>query len=236
MPECSPKPSHRARFQVFGPQPSPPPLVFANAQPRDRDCIVRATPPPPTTFLHRRFTRQIRNRATAARFWVLGPSPLPRFAFVNARGCRRLVRTTPLPPATCHHRFLTWKTRNRVTAALFRVVSPKHLPPACAIERPHKPPQPPHIPQPTTFSHRPPLPFPTALPKPSPSDSVSDFGPKPAASACASEHSTPAMPPPVHTHTHHFAPSSPITVSISTPKTEHHRLGFRNFGPGPFSF
>jgi hypothetical protein len=120
--------------------------------------------------------------------------------------------------------------------ARFRTFSPKPATLPCAIERPPKPPQPSHTPQPTTFFHHFLLPFPTALPKPSPSGSLSDLWAEtrhprlreqtqhPAAAAATS-----------YAPLYHLPISPPVPIYIGAPETEPQRLslGFCLQTPAP---
>src|SRR5882762_5542269 len=94
-------------------------------------------------------------------FGFLGPSPLPWLAFVNSQPYyhQHIIHTTPaLPPIALSHR-LPRHTRIRATTLGFRVFRPHPPPLARVCERPTLL-SPPHYPyHPSTFPHRPVMPF-----------------------------------------------------------------------------
>ena len=117
-----------ARFRIFDPNP----LLashFANARPHHHHYLVCTTTPPLRNVPHRRFTRHTRNRATAARFRIFDPNSLLASHFANARPHHHhhLVCTTTPPLCNVLHRHFTRRTRNRATAARFRIFDPNLL-------------------------------------------------------------------------------------------------------------
>ena len=130
--------SHSGSVSRFWPKPAPH-LVF---------CKRVTPPPPPRTCHHPTPTHHpalpfhtVRwNRATAARFRFLGPNPLPasRFANTQHHHHHHLTNTTTPPLRTIPHCRFTRCTRNRATAAWFRVFGPNLLPASCFTNaRPH---------------------------------------------------------------------------------------------------
>jgi len=89
-----------ARFRFFDPNPLRA-SRFANAQPRHHHYPVHTTTPSLRNVPRCRFTRRARNRATAARFRVWGPTP-PRLVFRE-----RAAPPPPPPPRTHHHTTLS---------------------------------------------------------------------------------------------------------------------------------
>jgi hypothetical protein len=129
------------------------------------------------------------------------------------------IRSTP--PRHEPPRHSITKTEPRWLGFLcFGCIHPKPPAPACAIKRTTPPPSPPHTPHPSTPLHRPPWPFPTARPKPSPSGLVSDLEPQtPCPRSCHRMHhpaatSTSCTPP------QHFPPSPSTAVFHGAPETE----------------
>ena len=105
-----------------------------------------------------------------ATFGHFGTNPLPHLVFANAppRNRRRLVRPAPPPTSASLHLRLTWQTRNRATAARFRVFGLKPPPPRRVCERATPRPPSPRTSRSTTYIHLPPPSFDTAGPKPPP--------------------------------------------------------------------
>ena len=111
-----------------------------------------------------------------SRLGDFGPKPV-------APACMAKCTTPPLPPPHTHYHTTS---PHRLPppfplvhlkpglAARFQSFSPKATLP-CAIEWEPKPPQPPHVPQSTTYLHYPCMLLATAHPKLSPSGSVPDF-------------------------------------------------------------
>src|SRR5882762_3188500 len=110
-------------------------------------------------------------------FGFLGPSPLPWLAFVNAQlhHQNHIIHTSPALSPNPLSRRLPRHTRNRATTLGFRVFRPQPPPLARVCERPTLL-SPPHYPyHPSTFPHRPVMPFATPHPKPSHHARVSGF-------------------------------------------------------------
>jgi hypothetical protein len=88
-------------LRVFG--PNPPRLAFRErTAPHHHHHHLYTTVPPLRTVPRCRFTRRARNRATAARLRVFGPTPHPRPVFRE--------RTAPPPPPSPHRHHRTTPT------------------------------------------------------------------------------------------------------------------------------
>jgi hypothetical protein len=110
-----------AWFRVFGPQP-PPPTRVCEHDVHDRHHFERDATLPPCTTSHCRLTRQARNQALVAWFWVFGPQPPPPACVCerNVRGRYHFGSNTPPPPCITHQHCLTQQARNQATVAWFQ--------------------------------------------------------------------------------------------------------------------
>jgi hypothetical protein len=162
-----PKLSSGGSVRVCVPKPRPS-CTLSNGRPNRHHNVVSSTPLTPSMATHSRLQQHTRNRAPVARFSCLWLKPHPARTLLN--GCpnrhHRLNLHTPpilsITPTTYFHP----RSRNRATAAWFRVIGPgaNTYIMAQAPQPPPPPPHPPHLMHPLHHSHH--L-FPTAHPEPS---------------------------------------------------------------------
>jgi hypothetical protein len=177
------------------PTPLPPHIRHPTTSPH------RSPPPFPTARLKSSPSRSVWG------FWPQPPSPASCFANAPPHHHQCLIHTTIFP----HLRALLFPTARPKLSPSSLVLGFWPQPPLCLAFREHTTPPPPisHIHHPTTFHHCPPLLFPPAHPRPSPSGSISGFRPKSPPPSFATKCST-------H-HCRYLFPRSP-----STPFIAHH--------------
>jgi hypothetical protein len=211
-----------ARFRVIGPKPHPPRKLSNGCRNRYHH-LVPSTPASPSITSDIYFHPHTRNRATGARFQVIGPKPHPPRKLSNRRPNRyhHLVSGTPSSHSNASDIYFHPRTRNRATSAQFRVIGPKLPDASYQMDAPTDT---------TTSSSAPQHPLPSPPPsiaylKPSHGRSVSGYCPKtpPRASyrtGAPTDTTTSSSAP------HQSPPLPPTSISTCAPETEPPTLGF----------